>query len=232
MDRPKLLLIEPPLTVSEALIFIDSSLSMRPEASPAHSPWWPLLRQVGWGGSIYYLAWDTSPSSLLEYLAQMGTDSVGYWQRYKSRAKRIGKSHLPLLIAELPEERVSLFSLSLGARVAYYAMQDWLKTSAELNNALFFAGAVLRGSGKNWDGAAKYLHGRLINVYNLDDWVLNRFCQMLAWERSPCGIKPIKATRDNIYNVNATPLMATAKHEPLYYQPVLQALIERDIWQI
>jgi len=232
MDRPELLPIEPPLSRPEALIFIDSALSAQPNPAVARAAWWAALRQVGWRGSIYYLNWDTSPGSLLEYLAQMGNDSIGYWQRYKSRAKRIGKSHLPLLIAELPETSVSLFSLSLGARVAYYAMLDWRKTSVQLNNALFLAGAVLRGSGKDWDGAAQHLHSRLINVYNLDDWVLKRFCQMLDWERSPCGIKPIKAASDNIYNVNATPLMAMAKHAAAYYQPVLHDLVARGVWRL
>ncbi len=232
IDRPELIAIEPALTVPEALIFIDSSLSLPGSRPLRNAVWWSVLRQVGWCGSLYYLAWDGSPYSLLEYLAQMGPDAIGYWQRYKSRAKRVGKSHLPLLIADLPETRVSLLSLSLGARVAYYAMQDWRKTSACLNNAIFLAGAVLRGSSKDWDGAAQPLSGRLINAYNLDDWVLKRFCQMVNWNRSPCGTKPIKATHDTIYNVNATPLMAMAKHDPLYYQPVLQALVERDIWRL
>ncbi|NJL00463.1 MAG: DUF726 domain-containing protein [Spirulinaceae cyanobacterium SM2_1_0] len=232
MDRPELLLIEPPLSVPEALIFIDSSLSCQLHYPIHSSAWWSVLRQVGWRGSIYYLAWDRSPYSLLEYLAQMGPESIGYWQRYKSRAKRVGKSRLPLLISDLPEQKFSLFSLSLGARVAYYTMQDWLKTSACLNNALFLAGAVLRGSSKDWEGAARSLQGRLINVYNVEDWVLKRFCQMLDWERSPCGIKPIKLTHDHIYNVNATPLMKTAKHEPAYYLPVLQTLVEREIWKL
>ncbi|MDY7013400.1 MAG: DUF726 domain-containing protein [Cyanobacteriota bacterium] len=233
MDRPYLVPIEPSLGVPEALIFIDGYISERTNKYEDNSQWWEVIRQVGWKGSIYYLYWDTSAAKIsLESFARLGVEALAKWQKYKSLAKRIGKSYLPKLTWELTEESVSLIGVSLGAYVAYYAMRDWFKASVELKNAILLAAAIRRDSGLEWGKAASHLSGKLIDVYNSEDLILKRFCQILEWERSPCGIKPILEEHPQIINVNATRIVPTAEHSSINYLPVLKDIIAQQFWEI
>jgi Protein of unknown function (DUF726) len=233
MDRPYLMLIEPSLGTPEALIFIDGYLSERANPLKDNHQWWEAIRQVGWKGSIYYLYWEASTlKTSLEAFAQLEAEAIGKWQRYKSLAKRVGKSFLPKLACDLEEESVSLIGFSSGAYVAYYAMHDWFKASIELKDVILLAATIRRDRSKDWGKAAFRLSGNLINVYNSEDLVLKRFCQILEWDRSPCGIKPISEEHSQIINVNATDLMHTAEHCCINYLPVLKEIVEQKFWQI
>lgn len=225
--------IEPSLGSPEALIFIDGYLSERNDPTEGNSQWWEVIRQVGWKGSIYYLWWEGASSKMsLESFAQLEVGAIAHWQKYKSLAKRVGKSFLPKLACDLEEESVSFFGFSLGSYVAYYAMHDWYKASIELKNVILLAATIRRDRTKEWGKSASRISGKLIDIYNCEDLILKRFCQILDWDRSPCGIKPICEEHPQIINFNATDWMLTAEHSSRNYLPVLKEIIEQKLWEI
>jgi hypothetical protein len=231
MEKPYLIPIEPSLGNPEALIFIDGSLSERLDNPEDNHQWWQVLRQAGWRGSIYTLWWDRSNfNSSLESLAQLETDAIAQWHKHKNYVRRVGKSYLPKLISENALESVSLLGFSVGARVAYYTMRDWSEAQIHLNNVLLLGGTIRRDAVRKWAAAASRLEGKLINIYNCEDLVLTRFCQILEWDRSPCGIKPISEEHEKIINFDAIPLMKTAKYSPKNYLPVLDELVKKGYW--
>lgn len=231
MEKPYLIPIEPSLGNPESLIFIDGSLSERIENPEDNCQWWQVIRQAGWQGAIYGLWWDRSNfSPSLEHLAQLETDAIAYWHKHKHYVRRVGKSYLPKLISEHALTSVSLMGFSVGARIAYYTMRDWSEAQICLNNVLLLGGTIRRDIVRNWGTAASRLEGKLINIYNCEDLVLTRFCQILEWDRSPCGIKPISEEHEKIVNFDATPLMQTAKYSPPNYLLVLQELIQQGYW--
>ncbi|MGK7927595.1 MAG: DUF726 domain-containing protein [Spirulina sp.] len=231
MEKPYLIAIESSLGNPESLIFIDGSLSERIDNPADNYQWWQVLRQAGWRGSIYALGWDRSNfSPSWESLGQLETDAIASWHKHKNYIRRVGKSYLPKLISEHNLASVSLLGFSVGARVAYYTMRDWSEAQIHLNNVLLLGGTIRRDSMRNWADAASRLEGKLINIYNGEDLVLTRFCQILEWERSPCGIKPIKEEHEKIINFDATPFMKTATYSATNYLPVLQELIDREYW--
>ncbi|WP_017303100.1 DUF726 domain-containing protein [Spirulina subsalsa] len=228
MDKPYLINIEPSLGQAEALIFVDGYLSDRGDTLAENYQWWTILRQAGWQGSIYYLWWDVAQfSPSLELLSQLGSEALPYWQRHRSYVKRIGKSFLPKLIAqEIPVPVVSLMGCSLGSRIAYYAMREWFEAKPILKDVILLGGMIQRDRTKNWSYAASNLNGTLFNVYNGEDLLLMRFSQILGWERSPCGIKPIREVHPQILNIDAAPLMKTASYSPKNYLSVLSQILK------
>ncbi|NEO27267.1 MAG: DUF726 domain-containing protein [Kamptonema sp. SIO4C4] len=231
MERPYLIPIEPSLGAPEALIIVQEPLSQRITFPEQQDQWWWAIRTLGWHGSIYQLWWDQSRFDLsLESLAPMGVEGMVHWHRYKNYLRRMGKHWLPQLVSELSLPAVSLFGFSLGVRVVYYAMRDWPETAPPLNQGVLLAGTVRRD--RDWWAAVSHLTGTLINIYNSEDLILNRFCQMLEWERSPCGLKPIIDDSPQLINFNATPLMQTAEYSALNYLPVLQEMIKQGWWKI
>ncbi|WP_204105663.1 MULTISPECIES: DUF726 domain-containing protein [Spirulina sp. CCY15215] len=239
MEKPYLTPIAPSLGNPEALIFIDGSLSEginnphdNPHNNPNNSQWWQVIRQAGWQGSIYALWWDRSNfSPSLEHLTQLETDAIVYWHKHKNYIRRVGKSYLPKIISENALTSVSLMGFSIGARVAYYTMRDWSEAQIQLHNVLLLGGTIRRDAVRNWASAASRIEGKLINIYNCEDLVLTRFCQILEWDRSPCGIKPISEKHEKIINFDATPWMKTAKYSPSNYLSVFQELVKQGYWQ-
>ncbi|MDB9313098.1 DUF726 domain-containing protein [Spirulina sp. CS-785/01] len=231
MERPYLIPIEPSLGAPEALIVVQGSLSQKTPFPEQQDQWWWAIRTLGWQGSIYQLWWDQSRFHLsLESLAQMGIEGIVHWHRYKNYLRRVGKHWLPQLVSELSLSGVSLLGFSLGVRIVYYAMRDWPDHMQPLNSGVLLAGTVRRD--RDWSVAISQLTGKLINVYNSEDLILHRFCQMLEWERSPCGLKPILEDHPQLVNFNATALMQTAEYSPLNYLPVLQEMIKQEWWKI
>lgn len=233
MERPYLVPIEPSLSSPEALIFMDGYCSERLYRQDNRSQWREAIRQVGWQGSIYYLWWDASDSEMsLESFAESGMGGISHWQKHKSFAKRVGKSFLPKLTCELEEESVSFLGFGLGAYIAYYAMHDWYKACLELQNVILLAATIRRDRSKEWGKSASRISGKLINVYNCEDLILQRFCQILDWDCSPCGIKPISEEHAQIVNFNATDLMLTAKHSRQNFMLVLKEIVAQQLWAL
>lgn len=233
MKRPYLVPIEPSLSSPEALILMDGYCSERLYRLNDRNQWSEAMRQVGWRGSIYYLWWDASDCEIsLESFAELGIGGIAHWQKHKSFAKRVGKSFLPKLTCDLEEESVSFLGFGLGAYIAYYAMHDWYKACLELQNVILLAAIIRRDRTKAWGKAASRISGNFINVYNSEDLILKRFCQILDWNCSPCGIKPIIEEHPNIVNFNAKHWMLTAEHSCDNFMPVLKEIITQNLWTI
>ena len=118
MECPELRLLSRPTGSFKALVFIDGYLS---EDKVRDNTLLSVLNYLGWQYSVYQLYWDAS--NKLSCASQL---VILNWQKCKSRANSVGKDYLPSLIeSQIPEQNISLVSHSLGARVAYYCMENW-----------------------------------------------------------------------------------------------------------
>lgn len=233
MEKPTLLPIEPTLASPETLILIPGSLSEQIPPVEGKNQWSEMIRQLGWKGAIYQLRWDQSQFNLsLASVAHQGVEGIIAWHKYKNVLRRFGKYHFPKLIAALEVPHVSLFSWSLGTRIAYYTVREWSLTQTNLQDVVLLAGTVRRDRNRHWSALADHLTGNLINIYNSEDLLLTRFCQILEWERSACGVKPIKEEHPKLINIDATTLMRTAEYSALNYLPVLQNIVKQGNWVI
>lgn len=220
MTKPYLIPIEPSYGAPETLIFIGSSLTDN-SFLDVHRWWW-LIRSLGWPGAIAQLCWETDTHLSIESLAQQGAAAPAIWNHARKQFKRIGKSYFPKLLWSAGIGQVSIFALTLGTPIAYYAMREWLERDIKIQDAIFLAGLVKRDRAQNWARVVQHIEGQLFNHYNNEDLMLNRFCQLLDWRRSPCGIKPIRETHERIRNIDAAPWMQTACHTADNYRLVLE----------
>lgn len=231
MKKPYLIQIEPSLGKQEALIFIDGYLSQGATQAEDNGHWWWIIRKAGWKGSIYHLWWDASEfNTLLQSMLIFGVGALPHWQKHKARAKKVGIEYAPELFSHLSEKTVSLVGFSLGARVVYYIMRDWPESSVSLHDVILLAGAIRRGNSKDWGLAASHITGHLLNIYNSNDWVLNKLCKSLEFNRSPCGIQPIKEYHPRIINLNGTELMNTSEHSESSYLRIFEKTVGRKLW--
>lgn len=229
MKTPYLIPIEPSQGIDEALIFIGGYLSEDNSSPEDNGHWWWNIRRSGWKGSIYYLWWDASRHETVLKTAMLpGIGSIAHWEKHEKRAKKVGELFLLPIIEDLSESKVTLAGFSLGARVIYYALRElkeWPTSSKKINHAILMAGAIRRGSDKNWATIAPQLHGYLINIFNENDSVLTTLFKTVALNRSACGTNPIKEYHPKIININATNLINTQKHLGTKYAPILPEIL-------
>lgn len=221
--EPHLIRIESSLSWDEALVFINGFLS-----EGETQPWkkrllWETLRRAGWQGSLYYLWWDASnPASLTLSPLKLGVGLLAHWEAHKAKAKEVGLKYAYPLLSALPERQITLMGFSLGARVAYYIMRGWPQTAdRRLKDVILLSGAVRRQADKNWSLHVENITGKLVNIYNEDDWVLAYV--------SPCGIKPIREFHPRIENLNATHLIGSGEHSYEAYLPHLEFLLDQKL---
>ncbi|MFT0812247.1 DUF726 domain-containing protein [Synechococcus sp. OH20] len=229
--RPCLIRIEPSLGWDEALVFINGFLS-----EGETQPWekrllWETLRRAGWQGSLYYLWWDASnPASLTLSPLKLGVGLLAHWEAHKAKAKEVGLKYAYRLLSALSERQITLMGFSLGARVAYYIMRGWPQTAdRRLKDVILLSGAVRRQADKNWSLHIENITGKLVNIYNEDDWVLAYVFKVPSLNRSPCGIKPIKEFHPRIENLNATHLIGSGEHSYAAYLPHLELLLDQKL---
>jgi hypothetical protein len=216
MDEPYLALIDPCQSSSEALLVIRGYFTEYDFTNNLEKLWINRIRQAGWKGSIYYLWWESSSGSLVNRLRLHLR-----WEQVKGRAEKVGRDYLSNLVSTIPEKSISLISHSLGARVIYYGIESWSNSSKILKSAILLGGAVRRN--KDWGIRASMLDGKLINVYNSDDAILNTLFKIgELYLKSPCGLKPIKDVHPKIINVDATFLIETSSHGEKHYLDVLK----------
>ncbi|MFS8860822.1 TMCO4 family protein, partial [Synechococcus sp. H60.1] len=167
---------------------------------------WETLRRAGWQGSLYYLWWDASnAASLTLSPLKLGVGLLAHWEAHKAKAKEVGLKYAYPLLSALPERQITLMGFSLGARVAYYIMRGWPQSAdRRLKDVILLSGAVRRQADKNWSLHVENITGKLVNIYNEDDWVLAYVFKVPSLNRSPCGIKPIREFHPRIENLNAT----------------------------
>ncbi|MFS8885054.1 DUF726 domain-containing protein [Synechococcus sp. H70.2] len=229
--EPYLICIEPSLGWDEALVFINGFLS-----EGETQPWkkrllWETLRRAGWQGSLYYLWWDASnPASLTLSPLKLGVGLLAHWEAHKAKAKEVGLKYAYPLLSALPERQITLMGFSLGARVAYYIMRGWPQTAdRRLKDVILLSGAVRRQADKNWSLHVENITGKLVNIYNEDDWVLAYVFKVPSLNRSPCGIKPIREFHPRIENLNATHLIGSGEHSYEAYLPHLEFLLDQKL---
>ncbi|MFT0787634.1 DUF726 domain-containing protein [Synechococcus sp. H55.10] len=229
--RPYLIRIEPSLGWDEALVFINGFLS-----EGETQPWekrllWETLRRAGWQGSLYYLWWDASnPASLTLSPLKLGVGLLAHWEAHKAKAKEVGLKYAYRLLSALSERQITLMGFSLGARVAYYIMRGWPQTAdRRLKDVILLSGAVRRQADKNWSLHVENITGKLVNIYNEDDWVLAYVFKAPSLNRSPCGIKPIREFHPRIENLNATHLIGSGEHSCKAYLPHLEFLLDQKL---
>ncbi|PHJ59967.1 hypothetical protein VF14_29485 [Nostoc linckia z18] len=224
MECPELRLISSPPGSFKALVFIDGYLS---EDKVRDNTLLLALNYAGWQHSIYQLYWDAS--NKLSCTSQL---VILNWHKCKSRAACVGKDYLPSLIkSQIPEENISLVAHSLGARVAYYCMDNWSVKGHSLENIILLGGAVRRDSSKNWGYVASKIKGSLINVYNDDDFILKTAFKLAELGNNPCGRKPIKEYHSRIINEDATSCVGKT-HSLTKYINYLPNLVNKGLWQI
>lgn len=214
MKQPYLISLEPARSGDDVLVLMGGG-NEEGIGVMGDRPWRSLLRELGWQGAIYQLGWDESLNISLTMVAQLDAgEAIALWNRCRNQFKRIGKSFLPKLLWEIAAQRVSLWSFGLGTQVAYYGMREWSEAKIHLQDVVMLAGTVRRDTGKNWGRAATNLQGQLFNFYNTEDLMLHRLGDVLDWQQSPCGIKPIREISPQIVNIDATAQMQTAVYAP------------------
>ena len=224
MERPELRLLSRPAGSFKALVFIDGYLS---EDKVRDNTLLSVLSYLGWQYSVYQLYWDAS--NKLSCASQL---VILNWQKCKSRATSVGKDYLPSLIeSQIPEQNTSLVSHSLGARVAYYCMENWSASHHSLEDVILLGGAVRRDSSKNWGYVASKIRGTLINVYNEDDFVLKTTFKLAEAGNNACGRKPIKEYHSRIRNEDATYCIGKS-HSLTEYLNYLPELVNKGLWRI
>lgn len=225
MDSPFLELLEPSKGKSSAIVLITGYISEGDFDEKAGKKWSQALRQAGWNGSIYHLWWESGGDKLKRVLR----GPIG-WEQIKSKAKRVGKDYLSVLVSTIPEKSISLIGYSLGVRIIYYGMESWDSYKKVLKDAVLLGGAVPRD--KAWGSKTSSLTGRIINVFNFKDEILSVGYNIVELGRSsPCGLKPIKDQHYKIINVDATSLIGTPKHLDKHYLRVLRETAGRQLWR-
>ncbi|MFS8909153.1 DUF726 domain-containing protein [Synechococcus sp. OH2] len=229
--EPHLIRIESSLRWDEALVFINGFLS-EGETQPSEKRLlWETLRRAGWQGSLYYLWWDASnAASLTLSPLKLGVGLLAHWEAHKAKAKEVGLKYAYPLLSALPERQITLMGFSLGARVAYYIMRGWPQSAdRRLKDVILLGGAVRRQADKNWSLHVENITGKLVNIYNEDDWVLAYVFKVPSLNRSPCGIKPIREFHPRIENLNATHLIGSGEHSYEAYLPHLEFLLDQKL---
>lgn len=219
MDYPELRLFSRPAGSSKALVFIDGFLSAKKERCDSLLS---ALNYTGWHHSVYQLWWDASSQS-----SAMGLN----WHQCKSRAKSVGKDYLQSLIeSQIPEQNICLLAHSLGARVAYFGIENWTGSKHSLGDVILLTGAIRRDSSKDWGYVADRIQGKLINVYNDDDPYLKKIFKSLELGNA-CGRKPIKEYHSRIINEDATCFVGKSHNlsKALDYLP---ELVKKGLWCI
>ncbi|MEM8642121.1 MAG: DUF726 domain-containing protein [Cyanobacteria bacterium P01_G01_bin.54] len=230
MQKPILVPIEPSYGAPATLVFLGGSIVASTVPQEQASQWWWLVRALGWQGAIAQLEWDPALNLSLEELAQAGDDAPALWNHARKQYKRIGKSFLPKLLWSAEISQVSFLAIAQGSQVAYYALREWVERQIQVQDVILLAGLVKRDRSQGWPRIAQTVQGRLFNHYNSNDLLLHRFCQVLGWQRSACGVKPITASSDRLLNLDASPWLTTAFYSAQSYQPVLEEWVQ-PYWQ-
>lgn len=224
MDRPELRLLSRPSGSFKALVFIDGYLS---ENKVRDNDLLPVLNSAGWHHSVYHLWWDAS--NKLSCASQL---FLLHWHRCKSRATSVGQDYLQSLIkSQVPEPNICIIAHSLGARVAYYCMENWSESRHSLEDVILLGGAVRRDISKDWGYVASKIKGNLINVYNDDDPDLKKYFKLAETGNNACGRKPIKEYHSKIRNEDATSFIGKS-HSLAGYLNYLPELVEKGLWCI
>lgn len=224
MKQPYLISLEPARSGDDVLVLMGGG-NEEGIGTMGDGAWRSLIRELGWQGAIYQLGWDDSLNISLTMVAQLESgEAIALWNRCRNQFKRIGKSFLPKLLWEVAATRVSLWSFGQGTQVAYYGMREWSEAKIHIQDVVMLAGTVRRDASKNWQRATHSLHGQLFNFYNTEDLMLHRLSNVLDWQQSPCGIKPIREISPQIVNVDATAQMQTAVYSPENCQRALAVL--------
>lgn len=230
MQKPVLIPIEPSYGDPTTLIFLGGSV-VEPTITPEPtSQWWWLIRALGWQGAIAQLEWDGELNLTLEELAQSGDDAPALWNHARKQYKRIGKSFLPKLLWQADITQASFLAIAQGTQVAYYCLREWVEQDLQIQDVIFLDGLVKRDQRQNWVRVLQNIQGCLFNHYNGEDLVLHRFCQVLGWSRSPCGIKPIRDKSDQLLNLDTAKVMTTALHSTQGYEKILGHWVQ-NYWQ-
>ncbi|MEA5536527.1 DUF726 domain-containing protein [Crocosphaera sp. XPORK-15E] len=227
MQKPYIKLIQANKGRNEALIFVNGYQMKDNENSKL---WSSYLRRANWKGSIYQLWWDSgseygrkysmSPLGKIPILNEL-VHSYPHWRMVLKRAKISGSKYLPSLLLSIPENEVSFIGYSLGCRLIHYGLQEFDSrlSLTSLKNIILLAGAIRT---IRWEKIAINITGKIYNLYNRDDDVLNYlFTHFGAYPYKPCGVKKIKTQCQNIENIDITQLINTKSHDLELYLKVL-----------
>lgn len=118
-----------------------------------------------------------------------------------------------------------LMGHSLGARVAYYALEALgTRDGACVQDAYLLGGAVGRGDADAWELAAKGVAGRIYNFHSDNDQILQRMYKIAnAFTSDPIGLGPIESSPGTISNVDVSDLVSGHTQ----YKPELTRVLAR-----
>jgi hypothetical protein len=225
MENPQLHKVEASLGSEEAMIFMMGYCTEKSCTLSHIQPWIENLREAGWRGAIYYMWWDSSNFRHVSSVAPL-LGHLMHWEKHKRRAKCAGEYYLESMISsQVKETSVSLIAHSLGARVIFFGTQNWSSTPSHLLNNIFVLGGAVP-SNRDWERVASRLEGKLFNVYNACDPILESFYKISSLGLTPCGLRPIKQSHPKIDNFDATSLVGKS-HDSEKYLNVLPKLCQQ-----
>lgn len=145
------------------------------------------------------------PLALISNVADLASNP---WHSGMVKAQKTG-AMLADAIARTPGWTFTLAGHSLGARVAYYALEILsTQRTKKIENVYLLGGAVGRGDDEGWRKAASAIKGKIFNCYSRNDDTLGylyRGANLLLSE--PIGYDKITFQSSKIHNFDCTALV-------------------------
>lgn len=136
--------------------------------------------------SLLTQPWRRAPVHMLGQFADNA------WHTALFNAKRTGRLLAQAILSTPAHQTFTLIGHSLGARVAFYALQELAeKGSDRVRNVVLLGAAQGRRNGKLWQHASSACQGPLFNCYTRQDSVLRWAYQSInAGMSRPAGLGP------------------------------------------
>ncbi|KAI9666935.1 MAG: hypothetical protein M1831_001440 [Alyxoria varia] len=126
----------------------------------------------------------------------------------KSRSDKAGRVLADALINKVQGERpVTLIGYSLGARLIYSCLEELSKREAfGLVESAVFVGATVPADSVNWRRVRSVVAGRVVNVYNPNDYLLAFLYRSGSLQYGVAGLQAIDGV-SNIENVDVSDMV-------------------------
>ena len=131
------------------------------------------------------------------------------WHSAMVKAAMTGLLLADIIARSKNSEGFILMGHSLGARVAYYALEALSTMDRKcIKDVYLLGGAVDRKDDEGWGKAASAVEGNIYNCYSKNDDVLRWLYQPAnAFISDPIGLGDIEAPAENIKNIDVTGLV-------------------------
>eukprot|EP01070_Trichotokara_eunicae_P001204 Trichotokara_eunicae@DN1625_c0_g1_i1.p1 len=145
------------------------------------------------------------PVALMQYGAQLDNT----WMTCRVRAKQAGRLLADALVDRkaIGRRPVTLIGFSMGARVAFYALQELHKRGKfDVVKDAIFMGLPSSRKPPKWTAARTVVAGRLINIYFKGDWLLAFLFRYMEWGITVAGLSSVDVM--GVENYDATGIVS------------------------